>query len=384
MAQYQSKYLPLPTQPPEQPAPVGKWSPDILGSGFSCYTIALPRDDEGELFSTLIRYQPGDDPGAIANTPEKPGFAFLYLHGWNDYFFQRELARHVALAGGAFYALDLAKYGRSYRDWMTFGWTEDLRSYDYDLAEARELIKAESGDLPLILSGHSTGGLTAAYWAMRNRDELAGLVLNSPWIEMPFGAAQRKAVGGLGWLVGHYDGKRALPGQKADSVYVDSLAGWDPKIDGDLPVKLEKWCSDPSLAGWDLIRKWKGSSLALLRYGWLSGIAQAQQDLQELPALDIPVFMGTSTTSSSGAKRTAKVAYSDCVLNVETLCAKAWQLSTRLTLCRYRGKHDLWLSFPPVRQAFWRHFHHWVHQTLPHAATNPDTLTTEHLTAICP
>ena len=39
----------------------------------------------------------------------------LYIHGFNDYFFQRELAQKMDSAGYSFYAIDLHKYGRSHR-----------------------------------------------------------------------------------------------------------------------------------------------------------------------------------------------------------------------------------------------------------------------------
>ena len=158
----------LPTQPPAVPAPVGRWVPDILGPGFETRTLELPRDDEGELCATLVRHLPEDDPWAISNTPAEPFFTCLFIHGWNDYFFQRELARHISVAGGAFYAIDLCKYGRSLRKWQTFGWTEDLLSYDLDIYAALEVMREEHPDLPLVLAGHSTGGLTAAYWVNRH------------------------------------------------------------------------------------------------------------------------------------------------------------------------------------------------------------------------
>ena len=54
------------------------------------------------MIATLVRRQP--KPGARA---------MLYVHGHNDYFFQRHVADFYAGLGIGFYALDLRKCGRS-------------------------------------------------------------------------------------------------------------------------------------------------------------------------------------------------------------------------------------------------------------------------------
>ena len=217
----------LPTQPPPAPAPLGKWVADILGKGFQARTLELPRDEEGELCATVVRHLPAEDPWMIAGTPTTPTFICLFLHGWNDYFFQRELARHISLAGGAFYAIDLCKYGRSLRKWQTFGWTDDLVSYDLDIYAALEVIREEHPDLPLVMAGHSTGGLTAAYWVNRHRDQVAGLLLDSPWIEMAGGTSQRFGARALAELFSRRSAKTEVPLQSTDSAYVASLLGWE-------------------------------------------------------------------------------------------------------------------------------------------------------------
>ena len=50
----------------------------------------------------------------------------LYLHGWNDYFFQTHLADAFAALGFDFYALDLRRYGRSLRNGHLRGFITDL------------------------------------------------------------------------------------------------------------------------------------------------------------------------------------------------------------------------------------------------------------------
>ena len=383
MGKGRSSAASLPTQPPATPAPVGRWVPDILGKGFQARTVELPRDEEGELCATLVRHLPSEDPWAISGTPDESTFTCLFIHGWNDYFFQRELARHVSLAGGAFYAIDLCKYGRSLRKWQTFGWTDDLLSYDLDIFAALEVIRAEHPGLPLVLAGHSTGGLTAAYWANRHPDQVDGLLLDSPWIEMAGGTSQRFGARALAEIFSRRAAKKEVPLQSADSAYVDSLMGWDSKVDGTLPKRLETWQRDPSLQGWPLVSQWKGTPDALVRFGWVRAITIAQKNLLAGEPTQVPTYFLTSTASSTG-KRKREMMFTDSVLNVQTMCANAWRLSRRLTMERYLGKHDLFLSFPDVRQEVWFGIHRWLGQALPGKARPVSDIGDTAARAICP
>jgi len=71
--------------------------------GFEKLTINMGKDYEGDVVSTVIRKK----------TDLKNDSAFLYIHGFNDYFFQYELADKIEDDGYRFYAVDLRKYGRS-------------------------------------------------------------------------------------------------------------------------------------------------------------------------------------------------------------------------------------------------------------------------------
>ncbi|MGR7002852.1 hypothetical protein ACU686_40820 [Yinghuangia aomiensis] len=73
---------------------------DVLGAPYEAATIRLRDDAEGEAVATLVRHR--------AETPT--GRAVLYVHGFNDYFFQRHLADFHIAQGFDFYALDLRSY----------------------------------------------------------------------------------------------------------------------------------------------------------------------------------------------------------------------------------------------------------------------------------
>src|SRR5665811_1357296 len=108
-----------------------------------------------------------------------------YLHGWNDYFFQTALAEYWHAQGAAFYALDLRNYGRSLRPHQTPNYVDDLATYDEELDAAAAQIHTELGNhARVMVMGHSMGGLVAVLWAHRHPDEVSGLVLNAPWLEL--------------------------------------------------------------------------------------------------------------------------------------------------------------------------------------------------------
>ena len=61
----------------------------------------------------------------------------------------------------------------------------DLEEYFAELDHAWQRITERDGHTQVILSGHSTGGLVVALWAdARKPEELAGIVLNSPWLDL--------------------------------------------------------------------------------------------------------------------------------------------------------------------------------------------------------
>ena len=115
---------------------VTAWESDVL-PGYHQFTIELGADPEGEgdLFATLVRRDP----------PTAARHAVLAVHGYTDYFFNTELAERFAARGFAFYALDLHKCGRSWRQGQTPHFTTDLARYHGELERACALIADDTG-----------------------------------------------------------------------------------------------------------------------------------------------------------------------------------------------------------------------------------------------
>lgn len=139
-----------------------RWSPDIL-PGFEQASITPV---------TLVR---------PLHQPDSPRNVVLHVHGYNDYFFQDHLAHAFVDAGHAFYAVDLARAGRSLKPGDIPHYMADAAEQGDGIALAVAAIAALHPGLPIVIHGHSTGGLTAAIWAAdRPHPALTGLILDSP------------------------------------------------------------------------------------------------------------------------------------------------------------------------------------------------------------
>ena len=127
-----------------------RWQPDRLLPGFEALELGFADDYDGPVVATLVRLPAG----------EAPRGAVLYVHGYADYFFQRHMAERFAAEGYAFYALELRKCGRSLRDHHHPNFCKNIAEYYVDITAAIDEIGA-----PVLLAGHSTGGLITALYA---------------------------------------------------------------------------------------------------------------------------------------------------------------------------------------------------------------------------
>jgi alpha-beta hydrolase superfamily lysophospholipase len=99
----------------------------------------------------------------------------VLVHGYGEHIGRYE---HVALAltarGSAVVGPDHVGHGRSPGEPAL---VEDFEPVVDDL---RAVVQATRGDLPVVMVGHSMGGLIATRYAQRHRGDLAGLVLSAP------------------------------------------------------------------------------------------------------------------------------------------------------------------------------------------------------------
>jgi alpha-beta hydrolase superfamily lysophospholipase len=294
--------------------------PDVLGAPYTAATMHMRPDDEGEVTATLVR-RPADGVST--------GRALLHVHGFADYFFQTAAADYWCSRGYDFYALDLRKYGRSLLPHQTPNYVGDLGVYYEELDEAFEAIR--SNYRQVVLSAHSTGGLTVPLWATDRRPQIDAMVLNSPWLDMQGDLVTRRVampvLRRLGARRPDLEIPRSVSGVYARSIHRDYAGEWD----FDLAWKpLQSW---PVYAGW--IRAIRSGQIRVAR------------------GLDVraPILVVTSARSAHPSSVEDPAASStDIVLDVEQIRRRAPLLGRHVTVVQVEGAlHDVTLSSAPVR-----------------------------------
>lgn len=110
--------------------------------------------------------------------PDAPRYTAVLVHGYAEHLGRYQ---HVVAAlvnnGAAVFAVDLAGHGRSEGE---RGLVTDLERSVDDVARIVARAREEYPELPLVMIGHSMGGIVATRFAQRHGDDLAALVLSSP------------------------------------------------------------------------------------------------------------------------------------------------------------------------------------------------------------
>ncbi|WP_246855597.1 alpha/beta hydrolase [Nocardioides xinjiangensis] len=295
---------------------------DILGPDYRVETISLPPDDEGPVVATLVKLEPARPTGR----------AVLHVHGFADYFFHTEYAQWWAARGYTFYALDLRKYGRSLREHQTPHYVADLAEYFAEIDLAWWRITTRDGHRRVIASGHSTGGLTVPLWAHERRpDELAALVLNSPWFDMQGAAwlrspAARVAIERIGTSRPRQQIPRRISGVYGRSLHRDHGGEWD----------------------YDLT--WKPLESRPVHVGWLRAVRRGHAMLHAGLDIACPTLVLSSARSHFGQQTVETAATHDIVLDVQQIRHWASSVGRHVTSVAIEDAiHDVVLSRPHVR-----------------------------------
>ena len=117
---------------------------------------------------------------------ERPWLRLLISHGFGEHLaWYRHVVHALRDAGISTYIYDQYHHGRS------AGRPGDVTRYA-DLVDGadtvRQHVQALGGDAPLVLLGHSNGGLVGIHLLQRvPRDTFAGMVLCSPFLGLPHG-----------------------------------------------------------------------------------------------------------------------------------------------------------------------------------------------------
>lgn len=335
-----------------------------LGAPFRRYAMHTMPVYGKEFHSTLIEYPYGSYKRTDSLAAKPAHGIILYVHGYNDYFFQKELAEKADSAGYAFFAIDLHYCGRSLMSGDARGDMRNMREFfaelDYAVELARVITKereeslalmselADIADttgrerrlldvsqradsLPMILMGHSQGGLLAAFYAdHRPEEKFAALVLNSPFFDFNFN-----------WLVRNL----AIPVVSEIAILLPDFSigsSGNPNYAYSLDKKY--------YGEWLYNTEWKSESRPEQFLGWVRAIHKAQQELHRGFHINSPTLVMHGDCTEKGEEWSENYMHCDGVLDVEHIEKWAPKVGPNVkTETVADGLHDLFLSRKAVR-----------------------------------
>jgi alpha-beta hydrolase superfamily lysophospholipase len=323
---------PLPTMvivsDPEQPV----WTADVIDGFEACtFELAGGSDPEGPVVATLVRRRP----------EQASGRAVLYVHGYNDYFFQAHLADEFIERGWTFYALDLRKHGRSLRPGQTPSLIGDLHQYFEEITAAIDVVTGVDRATWLAVFAHSTGGLTTSLYLAEGarRHRVNALVLNSPFLDFNLPVPVKQMVPAVA-LIGRWFPLMAVSGPS--SPYGESIH----------KSKRGEWSYDLA---------WKPLNGLAPRAGWIRAIRRAHRQVQGGLSIRQPILVLRSARSVHGREWTDEFAAADSVLGVDDIARLAPRLGVDVRVVAIDGAlHDVMLSAPAAREEALRVLFDWL------------------------
>ena len=304
---------------------------DVLGPPYTAETIDFAEDEQGPIVTTLVARK-ADEPTTKA---------VLYLHGYNDYFFNRGYADWWVERGYDFYAIDLRRYGRSLRPHQTPNFVTDIREYFDDVDAAWGRITERDGHDHVVATAHSTGGLTLALWADEGAPHMKGVVLNSPWLDMRGSLWLRTAGTAMVRQLGGRQPMREIP-REINTVYGESL---HRDYAGEWEYDLE----------WKTLESWP------VYAGWMRAIRNAHAEVHEGLDISCPVLVLSSGATIEAPTMSDEVHRNDIVLDVAQIRRWSTALGRHVTYIAVDGAmHDIFLSREEVRSRAYDELGRWL------------------------
>ncbi|WP_304039167.1 alpha/beta hydrolase [Fibrobacter succinogenes] len=310
-----------------------------LGAPYTVYPIEVKPYDK-VFHSTLIEYPFGSSPRAVSPISSPRGI-ILYVHGYNDYFFQEELAEKSDSAGFAFFAIDLHYNGRSYRAGEPRSDMRSVKEYYAELDAAVALSKkiAEnsiSSNLPFVIIAHSNGGLiTPNYLNERNSEDFAAFVLNSPFLDYK-----------NSWFVRNV----AFPVLSDVALLMPDAPApkqESPKYNTSL-LKTER-------GEWEFNTELKSAEWPQQYFGFLRATTRGIKRIHNGMQIKSPILMMRSGCTVNNVKWEEDYMRCDCLLDVDLLEKWAPKLGPDVTTVTVEdGMHDVFLSRKDVRDFAYR------------------------------
>lgn len=285
---------------------------------------------------------------------ERPpaSFAVLYVHGWTDYFFNREMAEAFTALGGEFYAVDMHASGRSLRPHQDPGYVSELEAYFPDLDAATAFITTTHPGMPIVVLAHSQGGLTVPLWAAERAARAEnngaddgsaphGLILNGPWLEQAWSRLTRPLLTPIGEVWGRVMPRARIP-IKSPRLYERVIS---TEHGGEFPINDE----------------WRPDTAAPAQLGWARAVLRAQNRLARGLGLTIPTLAITSHASLVRSVWREEMRNVDIVTDVSATWRQVPRLGRNFEIVKVRGAlHDVLLSEGSARERAYSEIGLWL------------------------
>lgn len=306
---------------PKTPTTDTSWHPDIL-PGYEARYVNQGEAFDGPCRSTIIRML----------DPKGSKKAYLYVHGFNDYFFQAEMGKRFVDSGYNFYAVDLRRYGRSREPWQYPFNIRRQHEYFDDIDSALNQIRRD-GNTDITLSGHSTGGLTVCLLAAERgvRCGVDRVVTDSPFLEWNMSGFMRDFV--VPVLASFH---RIAPDAKIKQARCDGYAySLLKQYDGE----------------WEYDTDWKMVYSPPVTLSWIHSINEAQSlVIKKRKNIAVPLLVMHSSRKIDGCNWEPVFQTGDAVLNPHDIQKRGEKIGA--TVCTIdSGLHDLILSSSRARTA---------------------------------
>lgn len=303
------------------------WHADIL-QGYEARYVNQGDEFDGPCRSTIVRLK----------CEKQSRRGFLYIHGFNDYFFQSEMGQRFVDSGYHFYAVDLRRYGRSKEPWQYPYNIRDARKYYEDIDSALAQMRRDGID-DITLGGHSTGGLIVTAYGIDKSDavEVDRIVTDSPFYAWNFNATYRHIL---------------IPTVRNLSSIIKNVKIPQGHCDGYAYSLLKEFDGE-----WSYNTDWKMIYSPPVTFSWVGQIQSTQNKVKKHgDKLRVPLLVMHSSRKIDGCNYTPEFQYGDAVLDPEMIQDVALRLRkvSRLPveICVIdSGLHDLILSKLPHRDA---------------------------------
>jgi alpha-beta hydrolase superfamily lysophospholipase len=115
-------------------------------------------------------------------TKKKPSGVLVIIHGVGEHSGRyQNIIHELEKKNISIYSFDLRGHGRS---GGKRGHIESFMEYIEDIRIFIKVIRGEHEKLPIVMLGHSMGGLIALKYLLENQKDLRGLILSSPYLKL--------------------------------------------------------------------------------------------------------------------------------------------------------------------------------------------------------